>query len=215
MNPKFEINNSNGYEYLIHGQDLQIKFKIPYSLFTFVIYKQVHTKLWFHKFLTGTYYVSPFVYFFNFLVNQRVPGFKNKNLLSTNFEYPGTSYKYNSIPDSVWDYRVKLRFSLGTINTFANAHHPTLLFLGIGWGFRMPRLDLNINYVDVIEEKFEESTSIDLPHIYNLSNSNLTTYQPINFKQATLSIKQSKLVNPTKQPQLYINSEHTTLELIN
>ena len=215
MHPKFEINTTNGYEYLIHGQDLQIKFNMPSTLFTFVTYKQVHTKVWFHKFLTGTYYIAPFVYFFNFLVNSKIPGFKNRNLLSTNFEYPGTSYKYNTIPNSIWDYRLKMRFSLGTINTFANAYHPTINFVAFGFGIRFHSLKLNINYVDVIEEQFQESTSIELPTFYNLSNTNLDTNQPVIINQPTLSINQNGILFKTKQPLLNINSEHTSLELIN
>jgi hypothetical protein len=87
--------------------------------------------------------------------------------------------------------------------------------VAFGFGIRFHRLKLNINYVDVIEEQFQESTSIELPTFYNLSNTNLDTNQPVIINQPTLSINQNGILFKTKQPLLNINSEHTSLELIN
>ena len=165
MSAKFKINNSGSYEYLVHGQNLQIEFHIPYSIFTIINYKELHTRIWFHKSLTGIYYKAPFIRFYNFLINHNFLGFKNRELLPTNFQYPNTSYKYNSnfIPNCFLDNVFKLKPSSGVINTIANHHYPTITFIGIGLGLRIYNKKLNIKLINLKEEKLTIINKVKFP----------------------------------------------------
>ena len=150
MQAKFQYNNSTSYEYLIHGQDLHIEFKITNALFTIVNYKKLHTRVWFHKAFSSIYYIAPLYRFYNFLITKNFPGFKNRDLVATNFDYPGSSYKYqaNFIPDCVLDNRFKIMGSEGTVNTIANFHYPTIVFIGIGFGFKVFRKKIVVKIID-------------------------------------------------------------------
>lgn len=206
MSLKFEINNSENYEYLIHGQDLQIKFQIPYCLFTIVRYKETHTKLWLHKFLTGTYYTAPFIYFYNFLILKSFPGFKNKSILDTTFEYPGTAYKYNRKRNSIWDNQIKIKKNNSTLQTSANYQHPGFLFIGFGLGIKVKKLKLNINNVDVIEDRIESPKAVIVPEIVKIDNQTLETIRPLYIKLNITEINNLQIDAKIKQPICSINT---------
>ena len=207
MSLKFEINNSENYEYLIHGQDLQIKFQIPYCLFTIVRYKETHTKLWLHKFLTGTYYTAPFIYFYNFLILKSFPGFKNKSILDTTFDYPGTAYKYNRIRNSIWDNQIKIKKNKSILHTTANYKHPGFLFIGFGLGVKVKKLIFNINNVEVIEDRIESPKAIFVPNLVNITNQTLVAISPIKIKANITEIHKLKTDSKIKHPICSINTK--------
>jgi hypothetical protein len=207
MSIKFEINNSENYEYLIHGQDLQIKFHMPYCLFTMVIYKETHTKLWFHKFLTGTYYIAPIIYFYNFLILKSFPGLKNKSILDTTFDYPGTAYKYNRKRNSIWDFQIKIKKNKSTLHTTANYQHPGFLFIGFGLGIKVKRLKLNTNNVEVLEDRIESPKAIIVPNLVNITNQTLLTISPIYINSNVTKINKIKTNSKFKQPICSINTK--------
>lgn len=215
MSFKFEINNADSYEYLIHGQDLQIKFHIPYCLFSVIRYKETHTKLWFHKFLTGIYYIAPFIYLVNFFIHKKVPFFKNKKKISTTFDYPGTSYKYNVDRNSIWDNRFKLKKGIGVINTYANSLNPNFIFIGIGLGIYIKKLTLNINFVDIKEENIQEPSQIEYPILVNHSNLNTPCANNINICNNSIEIEKSNLEINIPTLDYSIDDNYLTKELIN
>ena len=213
MRLKFEINNSENYEYLIHGQDLQIKFQIPYCLFTIVRYKQLHTRIWFHKSFSSIYYLAPFFRFHNFLVGHKFPGFKNRKLISTNFDYPGSSYNFkpNFIPKCILDNKFKIMPNEGAINTIANIHYPTIVFVGIGFGLRIFRKKLNVKIIDLKEEVITIKNNIQYPIINNdLTNINTETKR-ININQNSISFNKSIIELKTLQPKITINKSLTNI----
>lgn len=207
MSIKFEINNSENYEYLIHGQDLQIKFHMPYCLFTIVRYKETHTKLWLHKFLTGTYYIAPIIYFYNFLILKSFPGFKNKSILDTTFDYPGTAYKYNRIRNSIWDNQIKIKKNKSILHTTANYQHPRFLFIGFGIGVKVKKLIFNINNVEVIEDRIESPKAIIVPNLVKITNQSLEAIKPIYIKLNVTEINKLKTDTKIKQPICSINTK--------
>lgn len=207
MSIKFEINNSENYEYLIHGQDLQIKFHMPYCLFTIVRFKETHTKLWFHKFLTGTYYIAPIIYFYNFLILKSFPGFKNKSILDTTFDYPGTAYKYNGIRNSIWDNQIKIKKNKSILHTTANYQHPGFLFIGFGLGVKVKKLIFNINNVEVIEDRIESPRAIFVPNLVNITNQTLVAISPIKIKANITEIHKLKTDTKIKHPICSINTK--------
>lgn len=207
MSFKFEINNSENYEYLIHGQDLQIKFHMSYCLFTIVKYKETHTKLWLHKFLTGTYYTAPFIYFYNFLILKRLPGFKNKSILDTTFDYPGTAYKYNRKRNSIWDNQIKIKKNKSILHTTANYQHPGFLFIGFGLGIKVKKLIFNINCVEVIEDRIESPKAIIVPNLVKITNQSLEAIRPIYIKLNVTEINKLKTDTKIKQPICSINTK--------
>jgi hypothetical protein len=216
MQGKFQYNNSTSYEYLIHGQDLKIEFKISDALFTIVNYKKLHTRVWFHKAFSSIYYIAPFYRFYNFLINKNFPGLKNKKLVATNFDYPGTSYKYQAdfIPNCILDNKFKIMSSEGTLNTIANFHYPTIVFIGIGFGFKVFRKKLVVKIIDLKEEVTTIQNTIQYPNIskkltkINPGNPLIkTTQNPISLKKLNLDLK-------TKQPIININESLTKLIII-
>lgn len=207
MSLKFEINNSENYEYLIHGQDLQIKFHMPYCLFTIVIFKETHTKLWFHKFLTGVYYIAPIIYFYNFLILKKLPGFKNKSILDTTFDYPGTAYKYNRIRNSIWDNQIKIKKNKSILHTTANYQHPGFIFIGFGLGVKVKKLIFNINNVEVIEDRIVSPKTIFVPNLVNITNQTLVAISPIKIKANITEIHKLKTDTKIKQPICSINNK--------
>ena len=207
MSLKFEINNSENYEYLIHGQDLQIKFHMPYCLFTIVIFKETHTKLWFHKFLTGVYYIAPIIYFYNFLILKKLPGFKNKSILDTTFDYPGTAYKYNRIRNSIWDNQIKIKKNKSILHTTANYQHPGFIFIGFGLGVKVKKLIFNINNVEVIEDRIVSPKTIFVPNLVNITNQTLVAISPIKIKANITEINKFKTDTKIKHPICSINTK--------
>jgi hypothetical protein len=216
MQGKFQYNNSTSYEYLIHGQDLKIEFKISDALFTIVNYKKLHTRVWFHKAFSSIYYIAPFYRFYNFLINKNFPGLKNKKLVATNFDYPGTSYKYQAdfIPNCILDNKFKIMSSEGTLNTIANFHYPTIVFIGIGFGFKVFRKKLVVKIIDLKEEVTTIQNTIQYPNIskkltkINPGNPLIkTTQNPISLNKLNLDLK-------TKQPIININEYLTKLIII-
>jgi hypothetical protein len=207
MSIKFEINNSENYEYIIHGQDLQIQFHMPFCLFTIVRYKETHTKLWLHKFLTGTYYTAPFIYFYNFLILKSFPGLKNKSILDTNFDYPGTAYKYNRKRNSIWDNQIKIKKNKSTIHTTANYQHPGFLFIGFGFGIKVKKLIFNINSVEVIENRIESPKTVIVPDIVKIDNQSLEAIRPLYIKSNFTEINNLKIDAKIKQPICSINTK--------
>jgi hypothetical protein len=207
MNSKFEINNSENFEYLIHGQVLSIKFYIPNCLFAILIFKEPHTKLWFHKFLSGIYYLAPFIYFYNFLVLKNVLGFKNKNILNTNFEYPGSSYKFNKVRTSIWDLRIKLKFNKTIIQTSANSKYPKYIFIGFGLGITIKKLQLNINNLDVIDSKINAPVIKIKPILANVSNQKLISINPIKIKPNSIIINKINLKSKINHPICNLNTK--------
>jgi len=214
---KIEINNSSSYEYLIHGQDLHLKFHIPYSLFSIVFYKQTHTRLWFHKFLTGVYYISPIIYLVNFLIDKKVPFFKNKKKINTIFDYPGKSYKFNVKRNSIWDYRLKLKTGIGTINTFANRQNPKFIFIGIGLGIYIKKLTLNINFVDIKEENIDEPVKINQPTLINhlYQNTYYANDMNLNIINNKIEIDKSNLEIKISSLNYFIDEIQLTREIVN
>ncbi len=213
MRAKFEINNSDSYEYLIHGQDLKIEFQIPYTIFTIVNYKQLHTRIWLHKLFSSIYYKAPFVLLYNFLINHNFPGFGKCNLLATNFDYPGTSYKYktNFIPNCILDNKIKIKSSKGVINTIANYHYPTINFIGIGFGFRIYKKNLIINMVDLKDEVITIKNDIKFPIIakdITMINSNKPE---IELSQNSISINKANIELKPKLPTINLNKSLTNL----
>jgi hypothetical protein len=207
MSFKFEINNSENYEYLIHGQDLQIKFHMPYCLFTIVRYKETHTKLWFHKFLTGAYYTAPYIYFYNFLILKSFPGFKNKSILDTNFDYPGTAYKYNRKRNSIWDNHIKIKKNKSTLHTTANFQHPGFLFIGFGIGIKVKKIIFNINNVEVIEDRIESPKAIIVPYLVNITTRTLETIRSVYINSNVIEIHKLKTDTKIKQTICSINTK--------
>lgn len=217
MQAKFEYNNSTSYEYLIHGQDLKIEFKISDALFTIVKYKKLHTRVWFHKAFSSIYYIAPFYRFYNFLINKNFPGFKNRKLVATNFEYPGSSYKYqaNFIPDCILDNRFKILGNEGTVNTIANFHYPTIVFIGIGFGFKVFRKQLVVKKIDLKEEETTIQNTIQYPVI----SKELTKINPgnpiIKISPNPISLNNLNLDLKPKQPIININESLTKLIITN
>jgi len=213
MLAKFEFNNSKSYEYLIHGQDLHIEFRITNALFTIVNYKELHTRVWFHKAFSSIYYIAPFYRFYNFLINKNFPGFKNWKLVATNFEYPGSSYKYqaNFIPDCILDNKFKIMRSKGAINTIANFHYPSIIFIGIGFGFKIFQKKLVVKVIDLKEEETTIKNNIHYPEI----SKELTKINPenpiIKISQNPISLNKLNLELKTSQPTINVNKSLTKL----
>ena len=213
MQLKFEINNSKSYEYLIHGQDLHIEFEISNALFTIVNYKQLHTRVWFHKLFSSIYYVAPFYRFYNFLIKKNIPGFRNRKLVATNFDYPGTSYNYKSnfIPNCVLDNKIKIKSNQGFINTSANFHYPTIIFIGIGFGFKIFKKQLVVKIIDLKEEETTIKNSVQYPTILkDLTKLNAVT-PVINIYQNSISLNKSNFNLKTTQPKITINKSLTNI----
>ena len=229
MRPKFKINNSDSYEYLVHGQDLQIEFRIPYSFFTIVNYKELHTRIWFHKSLTSIYYKAPFLRFYNVLIHHKFPGLKNRKLVSTDFEYPNTSYNYDSnfIPNSFLDNIFKFKSNNGVINTKANYHYPYIYFIGFGLGISFYKKKLNIKLIDLKEEQLtivnkvvfpsiiSEQVKINhitpiiniIPNMISFKKSDLElvkSYSTINYNKTIIN---QKLNNYTTNNKLTLNNK--------
>jgi hypothetical protein len=217
MLAKFEFNNSKSYEYLIHGQDLHIEFRITNALFTIVNYKELHTRVWFHKAFSSIYYIAPFYRFYNFLINKNFLGFKNRKLVATNFDYPGSSYKYqaNFIPDCILDNKFKIMRCKGAFNTIANFHYPTVVFIGIGFGFKIFRKKLVVKEIDLKEEVTTIQNTIQYPVVFK----ELTKINPenplIKLSQNPISLNKLNLELKTPQPRININKSLTKLIITN
>jgi hypothetical protein len=207
MQLKLEINNSKSYEYLIHGQDLHIEFEISNALFTIVNYKQLHTRVWFHKLFSSIYYVAPFYRFYNFLINKNIPGFRNRKLVATNFEYPGTSYKFRSrfVPKCILDNKIKIRSNKGFINTSANHHYSKIIFIGIGFGFKIFKKQLVVKIIDLKEEETTIKNKVEYPTILkDLIKLNAVT--PVfTISQNSISLNKSNFDIKTTQQKIIIN----------
>ena len=214
---KFKINDSNSYEYLIHGQEVKINFQIPNSLFTIVIYKQLHTRVWLHKSLSGSYYTAPFIKFYNYLIQKKIPGFKNRSIAATNFDYPNTYYKYNVnfIPNCILDYKIKFKTNRGEINTVANLHYPIIKFIEIGFGFRIHTKELNIKLIELEEEKKKINPTIPLP-FFDKAKILLNVIEPkIQLIPHSIPNTNSKVKLTKPQPKLEIESSILNTKLIN
>jgi len=207
MSFKFEINNSENFEYLIHGQELHIQFQMPYCLFTIISHKETHTKLWFHKFLTGAYYTAPFIYFYNFLILKSFPGLKNKSILDTTFDYPGTAYKYDRTRNSIWDNQIKIKKNNSILHTSANYQHPVFLFIGFGLGINVKKLKLNINNVTVLDDKIEAPKTRIIPNLVNITNQTLKAIRPVCIKSNIIEINNLQRDAKIKQPICIINTK--------
>ncbi len=215
MQLKFQINKSTSYEYLLHGQDLHINYEISNCLFVFIIYRELHQRLWFHKFLTGTYYIAPFILLYNFCVNKKLPGFRNSEARATFFEYPGTSYHFNERKSSIWDYRLKLKLNSGSLQSVANVNYPTFTFIGIGLGFLIQTKKLNINPIAVKEEKFSQSPKIVTPHLKNHTNTPLKIDSKIIMNNPTCNLNKNQINVSTPSIDFKINTTLITKEIIN
>lgn len=215
MELKFQINKSTSYEYLIHGQDLHLNYKISNCLFVIIIYRVMHKRLWFHKFLTGTYYIAPFIHLINFCINKKLPGFRNLELRSTYFDYPGSSYHFNDVPQSIWDYRIKLKLSTGEIQSAANYNYPTFTFIGVGFGLLIKNKKLNINPVVVKEEKFKTTPKISTPQLINHSTTLLKANQKVSINNPKCNLNNNQTNVSIESLNFKVNTSQITQELIN
>ena len=215
MKISYKIINSKGYEYLIHGQDLNISYNSTHSLFTIVYYKQVHTRIWLHKFFSGVYYTGPFIYFYNFLINKKFPGFSNLKILPTNFDYPGKSYKFNEKLISKLDRKIKIKLNSGIIKTYANNNFKTIIIIGIGLGIKIRRINLNVKLIDINDNQINKPPNITPPILINYSNKFLATIKPIQIIQNIFKIDNTKIESIINKPELTINSKNLYLEQYN
>jgi hypothetical protein len=214
---KFKINDSKSYEYLIHGQEVKINFQIPNALFTIVIYKQLHTRVWLHKSLSGSYYTAPFIKLYNYLILKNFPGFKNRIIVVPNLDYPNTYYKYNPnfIPNCILDYKIKFKTNRGEINTVANLHYPRIKFIEIGFGIRIHTKELNIKLIELEEEKKKINPIISLP-VFDKAKILLKVIEPkIQLIPISIPNTNSKIILTKQQPKLEIKSSTLNTRLIN
>jgi hypothetical protein len=113
------------------------------------------------------------------------------------------------------DNRFKILGNEGTVNTIANFHYPTIVFIGIGFGFKVFRKKLVVIKIDLKEEETTIQNTIQFPFIskeltkINPGNPTIKIYpNPISLNNLNLDLK-------TKQPIININESLTKLIITN
>jgi hypothetical protein len=101
--------------------------------------------------------------------------------------------------------------SEGTVNTIANFHYPTIVFIGIGFGFKVFQKKLVVKVIDLKEEETTIQNTIQYPVI----SKELTKINPVNSKikisQNPILLNKLNLELKTPQPRININKSLTKL----